>query len=63
MEMRILKTLQWRLNFAIPGEISRFLLNECVLNLNESIFEQIDEFINYTLTSILNDFLKILVVF
>jgi hypothetical protein len=51
MEMKILKLCKYNLTFPLPGDIIRFLINASIVNVNKSIFDDIDELITYALTS------------
>lgn len=57
MEIRIMKCLKWHLNYPLPGEISRFLLNQLVKDIEEVYYDHIDEIISYALSSIFFSFL------
>lgn len=56
MEIRIMKSLKWHLNYPLPGEISRFLLNQLVKDIEDVYYDHIDEIISYALSSIFFSF-------
>lgn len=52
MELQILQTLSWKINFIVPGEITRFILNLYFEGSDDNIFEKIDNFIDLSVSCI-----------
>lgn len=57
MEINLIKVTKWRLSAPLPGELVRLLLNISVTNTSSEILEEIDEMIQYCLTSKIKIFL------